>query len=1311
MNRKKILQWSGAGILALLVLAALALFVTVHTDRFRRFVLQEIEDKVAANLGAHLEIQRMAIDWRPLELDFYGIVLRGRETSTQAPLFAAQHLRVGLKIISILRAKLDFREIVLDQPVARLYMDARGNSNLPRVANSDQPGATSLDATVDSLLNLAIQRLQLNSGQFFYNDEQIPMSAELSNFRAEIGFNRLVRDYRGTLAYGDGRIQVEKFQPIAHRLELAFALGREALKLDPITIAAGDSTLTAQARVTDFQNPRISGTYDANVSTAEVFRIINSKPAAAGLLRSTGNFSYHAPAPGDAFLEGVDLDGRLNGGQLRVNIGKKSITADSLQGDYRLLGSDLYVRNVEANALGGHISATYNLFQITGKSSSRLEGSIQNASLEKLNDAAPTDKLATVQLVGRVDGTVHAAWASRIQDAVAQVQVAIRNPGGAVARSNIVPVSGVIDVNYDGARQTASFGNSYLKTGTTTASVTGILSKDSRLNAKLDAADLHELAELVSVFEQGSSTPGNQAWLSQLRGSAIFQGQVLGSPSNPRVQGELSATNLEIQKTRWRALSVNLDAASTEVSLRNGTASAAPQGQITFSLNAGLQGWSFGPSNPISLQLAARDVSVADVQQFANLNYPVSGTIAANISLKGSEENPQGQGSLQIARASAWNEPLNNVAVNFSGDGNSIHSSAQVSAAAGNLTADLTYQPRTQSYDVDLKSSGIKLENLQSPQVQSLGVNGTVAVSASGHGTLGNPQLSADFEIPQLKIRDWEISDIRAQLNSANQHANFSLSSRADQASIQAKGDVALNGEYQATASLEIQAIPVAVVLAKYLPANEKVQGQGDLHAELNGPLKNPVAIAAQIEIPKLNLAFQSTSLALVRPLKLKYANGLATLDEAEFQGTGTTFKLAGTIPLKSAQPLNVSANGTIDLALLQGFAQDMRSSGRLDVNLSARGALSQPAMQGQIHVVDARLATASVPVGLDGVNGVIQVAGNRIEIAQFSGSVGGGTVAAHGFMTYGEPSSFNVGMDLKSVRLRYPDGIRSILSGNLALNGSPANSRLTGRVLVDRLSFTQQFDLANFLGQFSSESSSSSSSPLERSMKLNVAVTTTDEVNLANNKVSVEGSANLTLVGTVADPVLLGRTSLTVGDMFFMGKRYQIQNGTIEFANPNRTTPVLNLNVTTTVQQYNIGLNFVGPLNRLRTNYTSDPPLPSADIINLVAFGKTSEQAASSPSTPASVGAESVLAQGVSGQVSSKLERLTGISQLTLDPLANSNSGTPGSQVAIQQRVSGSILLTFSTDVTTTQNESIQVQYQAKKNLSISVLRDQYGG
>jgi hypothetical protein len=42
---------------------------------------------------------------------------------------------------------------------------------------------------------------------------------------------------------------------------------------------------------------------------------------------------------------------------------------------------------------------------------------------------------------------------------------------------------------------------------------------------------------------------------------------------------------------------------------------------------------------------------------------------------------------------------------------------------------------------------------------------------------------------------------------------------------------------------------------------------------------------------------------------------------------------------------------------------------------------------------------------------------------------------------------------------------------------------------------------------------------------------------------------------------------------------------------------------------------------------------------------------------------------------------------------------------------VSGNILLTFSTDVTSAENQSVQVQYRVKRNVAVSVLRDQNGG
>jgi translocation and assembly module TamB len=195
-------------------------------------------------------------------------------------------------------------------------------------------------------------------------------------------------------------------------------------------------------------------------------------------------------------------------------------------------------------------------------------------------------------------------------------------------------------------------------------------------------------------------------------------------------------------------------------------------------------------------------------------------------------------------------------------------------------------------------------------------------------------------------------------------------------------------------------------------------------------------------------------------------------------------------------------------------------------------------------------------------------------------------------------------------------------------------------------------------------------------------------------------------VLGTAANPVITGRTDLNAGELFYRNVRYQLQRGVVTFADPNQTKPVLNVSASTTVEQYNLTVNLRGPFDSLTVSYASDPPLPSADIINLIARGKTSsELAASSPST------DSMVASQAASQVSGGLQKLAGISSLQIDPLLGGNNQNPSARVALQQRVTKNFLFTFSTDVSQPGSEMVQGEYQINKRWSVSMTRDQLGG
>ena len=207
-------------------------------------------------------------------------------------------------------------------------------------------------------------------------------------------------------------------------------------------------------------------------------------------------------------------------------------------------------------------------------------------------------------------------------------------------------------------------------------------------------------------------------------------------------------------------------------------------------------------------------------------------------------------------------------------------------------------------------------------------------------------------------------------------------------------------------------------------------------------------------------------------------------------------------------------------------------------------------------------------------------------------------------------------------------------------------------------------------------------------------------------------GSANIQVRGTAASPVILGRVNLTNGDIILNGDRFVLNGGTIQFVNPSQTEPVVNVTLTTSIQQYNINLRFNGPVEKMHTEYSSDPSLPSADIIHLLAFGQTTEASAAT-STPANQEAESLVASQVSSQVTSRISKIAGISQLSISPVlaGSNNQGPPGANITIQQRVTGNLFVTFSSNVASTQSQTIQGQYQVSPRVALSATRDPNGG
>ncbi|HXA85554.1 MAG TPA: translocation/assembly module TamB domain-containing protein [Candidatus Dormibacteraeota bacterium] len=1320
---KKIVLWGLAVVVVLLLGTVVTLVLLLdHNEGFRRSILAKVENSIRESTGARLEVRDFNLRLSNLSMDLYNIVVHGREADLSQPLLAVDHLQVGLTIDSLLNRKWHVRDIIVDHPVVRMAVNKAGENNLPKPEKKSTSSNT-------NVFDLAIRELRLNNGEIYYNDQKTPLEADLHNFAVNANYDSTQKKYSGDLGYSAGKIVYGKYAPVEHNLQAKFGVTPQQFTLDKLDLATGGSHVALSATVNDYSSPSMEATggYEATLVTNDFKRILKDPSLPGGTVKLTGQMKYQAD-PNRPMLETVFVAGNVSSAGLDVKTPSLQTEVRDLYAHYQLSGGNAEVKDIRAQIMGGTLNGKLTIRDVAGASIAQLQASLKGLSLDQAQAATHNASMRQAHLSGRVDADANAHWAKTFDNVVAHSDATIK---ASIGQGQPTPLNGIIHADYAAATKQLALTDSYIRTPQTSINLNGKISDRSQLQVAVQSNDLHELETLAAALQKPA--PGQPpAQPLGLYGTANVNATVSGSLNAPQINGQMDARNFRVKGSSWKVLHTAFTANPSQVTLSNGDLEAAPppqnaqnqhtlgapapQGRINFSAQAKLKQWAYTSSSPITANISASQISIADLERLVNKTYPVSGTLAMNVSVHGSQLNPIGQGTITVTKAKVSTESIQNLSVKFEGDGSTVKANLTVQMPAGTARADIDYFPKTEGYDAHVQAQNFRLEKLQTVQARNMQIAGGVNLNVSGKGTVKDPQLQATIEVPQLQMQKQTVQGLKFQTTVQNHVATIALDSEVAKVFIKARGTVGIDTPYMADVHLDSGKINFQPLVALYAPEQAAdLSGQTELHVTLRGPLADKNRLEAHLEIPNLDLHYKQFQLAAVKTIRVDYQNGTATLQPASIRGTGTSIEAQAVVPVTTTNAASFLVQGNVDLGIAQLFVPDLTSSGQLQFDLDSKRYGGGTNLNGHIKVVNANLHTADSPVGLDDANGVINVTQTRLEIASFEGQMGGGTINATGAVVYRPAIQFHLGLAANNIRVRYPEGVRAILASNLALTGNTEESQLSGQVKIQRVSFTPDFDLSTFASQFSGEASDSGTpGAFTQGMKLNIAVQSTGQVNLASSQVSLRGDANLRVVGTASDPVILGRTNLTGGEFFLAGSRYQIEHGMIDFLNPVRTEPVLNIQVKTRIDQYNITLALSGPVERLQTTYTSDPALPPVDIINLLASGRTVESAAAnpSPSPTSALGAQSLLASGISGQVSGRIAKFAGVSQLQVDPGLGTGTGqNPGARVAIQQRVTSDLLVTFASDITSTQRQAIQVEYKLNPKWSVSGTRDQNGG
>ncbi|MDX1390613.1 MAG: translocation/assembly module TamB domain-containing protein, partial [Acidobacteriota bacterium] len=236
---------------------------------------------------------------------------------------------------------------------------------------------------------------------------------------------------------------------------------------------------------------------------------------------------------------------------------------------------------------------------------------------------------------------------------------------------------------------------------------------------------------------------------------------------------------------------------------------------------------------------------------------------------------------------------------------------------------------------------------------------------------------------------------------------------------------------------------------------------------------------------------------------------------------------------------------------------------------------------------------------------------------------------------------------------------------------------------------------------------------PLLVAVDLDLRVEGADGFLIDNNLADVEVDADYNIRGTAADPIILGRSTILAGRLFWGANAFDVVQGVVEFNNPFETEPVFEIRARTAIRRYTVDLTFSGSFQRgVSFSYSSTPPLSDLDLFNLLALGEEPDSEILRDSYGAAVGLQATryLASQLFSEVERGAQRAFGLDRFLISPTLQGTETDATARFTVGKRINRNLYVTYSRLVSTSEDQLLTVEYQVSPDVRITGTREEDG-
>lgn len=530
----------------------------------------------------------------------------------------------------------------------------------------------------------------------------------------------------------------------------------------------------------------------------------------------------------------------------------------------------------------------------------------------------------------------------------------------------------------------------------------------------------------------------------------------------------------------------------------------------------------------------------------------------------------------------------------------------------GKIFGSISFDGKS-NYDWKVNTDNLTLSDIDRIASLDIPLRGSFSATSVGKGPQGAVESKTDLRLSNLVLRGRKFADSALIVDTKAGRARIEGNGMGEQAILKALYDFTPGRE----SFLEVKAesvdfSPLILLVNPSLMKDENLAGRVSGSYRLEFLSGQAEVGSGQARITEYLLKKTGTSFRLDRPYEFK-------IDRGSFNVPGVTIvgdEGTATLALRSdSGNLSGSIRGKVDLSLAEFFTSSIeKSDGLTSLDLDISGNIKFPQISGSGRVQNGMIRITGIETPIENITGTFELENGTLNLNSFESDLASGRATLNGsldfFLTKWPTLALTLGLNGNKLKV-YPFQVAKV-RGKLEVGGESRPYLVGGKILIENAISREKISSGRGPGLRSVQymppptAASSAAIPLFR---LDIAVSAPGNIIVQNELMDVEAKGDLRIVGNIDNPKPLGTATAVQGKILFKDRAFQIQNGVMEFDNPTIINPRFEVLAFTEVANRRIQLFATGRFDNQKFEFSSNPPMPEPEILNLLALGVTGDE------------------------------------------------------------------------------------------------------